>query len=183
MGQRSDNWCGWHNDHSALTGLVLGTYFDEHGHIIEDIENYRDESLEENNVVKGGLYVKTRNDKIYHVGLTEEQSAKYLAFQIGETSQILSSGALVATPHAVMGYADKRGVSRASFAVFHQPHYYLPMEAPYHEGIDVETVQFARFLPENVPTLSSRWMNETGDTFGAFTTRTFEKYYDMKMRT
>lgn len=22
--QREDSWCGWHNDHSALTGLILG---------------------------------------------------------------------------------------------------------------------------------------------------------------
>ena len=77
---------------------------------------------------------------------------------------------------------EYKQVSRASFAVFHQPHYDLTMTAPYHEGVALEDVQFDRYLPHNVPPLASRWWNATTDTFGAFTRRTFETYYDMKMK-
>eukprot|EP01083_Nonionella_stella_P093725 262757_1 len=171
---RTDNWCGWHNDHSALTGLVLGMFFDENGNIVHDIAHYKD-----NKDAKGGLYIKTRENVTYSVELTETESESYLAFQIGETSQILSGGALVATPHGVMAYKSPKyyNISRVSFAVFHQPHYDLSMKAPYHEGITLEKVQFDRFLPDNVPALSSRWWNATGDTFGQFSSRTIQAYY------
>eukprot|EP00483_Globobulimina_turgida_P002337 UN02339 len=98
--EETNNWCGWHNDHAALTGLILATYFDENGNVIQDIANY--ENSNDENIEKGGLYIKTRENITYNVELTEEESSKYLAFQIGETSQILSGGSLIATPHAVM---------------------------------------------------------------------------------
>ena len=184
---RVDGWCGWHNDHSALTGLILGMFFDGDGDIITDVKNYKNEQDVDNADNKGrngGLYIKTRGNVTYQVQLTESESNQYLAFQIGETSQILSGGALIATPHAVMGYKNDKywDVSRGSFAVFHQPQHDLRMIAPYHDGVTLESVQFDRFLPESVPTLSSRWWNGSDDTFGAFSTRTFETYYDMKMK-
>lgn len=171
------SWCGWHNDHSALTGLILGQFYDGNGSVIDDVGGLDAES-------KGGLYIRTRQNVTHHVELDEETSSKYLAFQIGETSQILSGGVLAATPHAVMGYRGGQfvDISRSSFAVFHQPHYYLSMTAPYHEGVDVETVQYDGRWGLSIPKLSTRWWNGTGDTFGAFTTRTFETYYDMKMK-
>lgn len=173
------DWCGWHNDHSALTGLILGQFYSGNGSIIPDISNISTDSA-----AKGGLYIRTRQNVTHHVELDEETSSRYLAFQIGETSQILSGGVLAATPHAVMGYQGNayRDISRSSFAVFHQPHYYLSMTAPYHEGVDVETVQYDGRWGLSLPKLSSRWWNATGDTFGEFTTRTFETYYNMKMK-
>eukprot|EP01084_Bolivina_argentea_P117079 207957_1 len=184
---RIDNWCGWHNDHSALTGLILGMYFDKNGNIIEDIGNYASDNENGNgngNGMSGGLYIKTRENITYHIELNEYDSDKYLAFQIGETSQIMSGGSLIATPHAVMAYRNNEkyfDVSRASFAVFHQPHYDFSMIAPYHDGITLNEIQFDRFLPDSVPLLSSRWWNASDDTFGEFTKRTFQTYYNMKM--
>ena len=164
--ERVDSWCGWHNDHSALTGLALGMFFnDESGEIIDDLE---DESA--------GLYVKTRQGVDYHLQLNERESSQYLAFQIGETSQILSGGSLYATPHAVRGpSAEYAHVSRASFAVFMQPDHTHHMSAP--TGKSLDEIQFDRHLPPAVPTLASRWSNQTGDTFGDFTARTLSVYY------
>jgi len=163
---REDNWCGWHNDHSSLTGLILGRFFDEKG----------DHPSEMNDPV-AGLYVKTRTNQTFHIQLNELESSQHLAFQIGETSQILSGGTLLATPHAVKGAVDNRysKVSRASFAVFMQPNHLHHMRAP--EGISITEIQFDKFLPPTVPPLAGRWWNETGDTFGLFTARTLSGYY------
>ena len=184
-GQRKDSWCGWHNDHSALTGLILGQFYDGNGGVIPDITSVDDgiQSTSSEEVSKGGLYIKTRQNVTHHVELDEETSSRYLAFQIGETSQILSGGVLAATPHAVMGYqgGQSKEISRSSFAVFLQPHYNQSMTAPYHEGVDVETVQYDGWWGLSIPKLSSRWWNASTDTFGAFHTRTFETYYNMKM--
>ena len=176
--RRRDSWCGWHNDHSALTGLVLGRFYDGNGETVPDIAGYGV------NRTEGGLYVMNREGQRYHLELAEADSARFLAFQIGETSQILSGGVLFATPHSVMTYhgEEYEGVSRASFAVFHQPQGGLSMTAPFHEEVTLEDVQFDRFLPQNVPSSSSRWWNASGDSISDFSTRTFETYYAMKMQ-
>lgn len=44
-----DDWCGWHNDHGALTGLCSAIYTDKNGEIVE---NFFDP--------EGGLYAKNR---------------------------------------------------------------------------------------------------------------------------
>lgn len=158
---KPDSWCGWHNDHSALTGLALGMYFDEHGRVVSNVE---DEVC--------GLYIKTRTNKIYRIHMDEEKASSYLAYQIGETSQILSGGSLLATPHSVHGTNTNKypKISRASYAVFMQPTHEHHMRAPFDSNL--EQIQLNRFLPDNVPTLSSRWNNDTYDTFGQFTKRT-----------
>lgn len=45
----SDDWCGWHNDHGALTGLASAVYMDKNGKVID---NFFD--------TEGGLYAKNR---------------------------------------------------------------------------------------------------------------------------
>jgi hypothetical protein len=47
-GQQED-WCGWHNDHSALTGLTAPIYMTDKGELVED---FSDRS--------GGLMAKNR---------------------------------------------------------------------------------------------------------------------------
>jgi 2OG-Fe(II) oxygenase superfamily len=46
----------------------------------------------------GGLYIESRNGEFVHVKIPTD----CCAFQIGETSQIMSGGKLQATPHAVL---------------------------------------------------------------------------------
>ena len=58
-------------------------------------------------------------------------------FQIGEAAQILSGGALIATPHAV-AVGDMVGISRESFALFIEPDFDEPMTVP--AGCNLETV-------------------------------------------
>jgi len=174
-------WCGWHNDHSALTGLVLGQFFDESANVIADVSSYGDG---DGSADEGGLFLMDRGGVEHHIALSESEASRYLAFQIGETSQILSGGLLYATPHTVKAYrgAAFRSVSRASFAVFHQPKHAMPMKAPFHEGLTLHSIQRDHLSHLNVPPLASRWQNASGDTFGQFTARTFEAYYAMKMQ-
>ena len=47
--------------------------------------------------------------------------ADAVAYQIGETSQILSGGKLQATPHVVVTNPNTSGVSRNTMAVFMGP--------------------------------------------------------------
>ena len=30
------SWCGWHNDHGSLTGLVSAMFLDENGQVVEN---------------------------------------------------------------------------------------------------------------------------------------------------
>ena len=103
------SWCGWHNDHCSLTGLVPAMYIDSRGNEIDCPDT------------SAGLYITSRKGKVVHVNIPTD----CLAFQIGETAQIHTGGLLQATPHAVRGCNqndDKcRGVSREAFAVFMEP--------------------------------------------------------------
>ena len=33
------SWCGWHNDHGSLTGLVSAMYFDENHNPVENTDS------------------------------------------------------------------------------------------------------------------------------------------------
>ena len=103
------DWCGWHNDHCSLTGLVPAMYLDSSGNEI---------SCPDSNA---GLYIKSRRGELIHVKIPHNA----IAFQVGETTQIHTGGILQATPHAVKGFdrqkSECKGVSRESFAVFMEP--------------------------------------------------------------
>ncbi|KAL0382910.1 UNVERIFIED_CONTAM: hypothetical protein Scaly_0578300 [Sesamum calycinum] len=68
------SWCGWHTDHGSLTGLTCGMF------TRDAVELPCPDSA-------AGLYVVYGEDEI--------------AYQIGETTEILSRGQLCATPHCV----------------------------------------------------------------------------------
>ncbi len=99
------NWCGWHNDHCSLTGLVPAMYIDSESGTEIQIPD-----------PKAGLYIKSRKGECVQVKIPTD----CLAFQIGETAQIHTGGLLQATPHAVRG-CSQEGVSREAFAVFMEP--------------------------------------------------------------
>ena len=134
-------WCGWHNDHGSLTGLLPALYIDNNGLIVDSPDP------------KAGLYIKSRNGALVHAKIPENA----IAFQVGETMQIHSGGWLQATPHAVRG-CKGGNVSRETFAVFMEPEYHSSMTLP--EGRTLEHTQCIdaeRWLPRNVRTLRSRW--------------------------
>jgi hypothetical protein len=98
---------------------------------------------------------------------------------MGETAQIQSGGALLATPHAVRGIAPSAtaaaGVSREAFAVFMQPMWDEPMHAPAGVSAAAAVQQGKDFvLPPGVPDLAARW--EPGFSFGDFAARTAAAY-------
>jgi len=155
------DWCGWHNDHGSLTGLVPALYLDASG---AEIPNPDPDA---------GLYIRSRSGQLVRAVMPPGGSS--LAFQIGETAQIHSGGLLQATPHAVRG-ADGPGVTRETFAVFMEPNWDGDMAVP--AGRTVEEAQnqaAAASLPKEVPPLGSRW--KEGMDFGEFTDATLNSYY------
>ena len=198
------NWCGWHNDHGSLTGLMPAMFFDHSGKLTAD-DSSADGSSADGSTRRtrvrlnasapaesagggtrplpaspdaaAGLYVRGRKGQLVKVGMPSD----HLGFQIGETAQVHSGGFLQATPHAVRGCLVP-GVSRATFAVFMEPEWDYPMRAP--DGVDPERTQSsgaAAFLPAGVPPLRSRWGTAecpfTTCDFGAFTEKTFAMYH------
>lgn len=142
-----DSWCGWHNDHGALTGLCAALYMDD--------STGNQVTLPD---PQAGLWAKSRD-------MIEKRitfPADHLAFQIGESSQIITGGVLRATPHAVQAlrFPDSKVIGRSTFAVFMQPKNDFTMEIPKGRGIaDVHTGQF-----------------RIGQTFADFSKATVEYY-------
>ncbi|XP_047254210.1 uncharacterized protein LOC107845972 isoform X3 [Capsicum annuum] len=139
------SWCGWHTDHGSLTGLTCGMF------TRDAVEIHCPDSA-------AGLYVKTRTGQIVKV----EYGVDEIAYQIGETTEILSSGRLCATPHCVRAPRGDAasGVDRTTFALFMQPDWdqkiYIPGEVHIHQEL----------IQSNGPL-----------TFGEYTEKLLDKYY------
>ncbi|KAJ4000266.1 Clavaminate synthase-like protein [Lentinula boryana] len=107
-----DSWCGFHLDHSLLTGLCSAMYLRE-----------REMGIEPDAVSSlspsSGLYIRTRGGDLTKVAIPVD----CLAFQTGEALEIATGGKLRATPHCVRvgASADTCKVSRETFALFMQP--------------------------------------------------------------
>jgi len=108
------SWCGWHLDHGTLTGLTPAMFVDEN---LNEVESPDPEA---------GLYIRARSGDVVKVGV--ERS--HIAFQIGQTSQVHTGGALVATPHMVKAPTTGTNISRETLAVFMQPSWDVPMDIP-----------------------------------------------------
>jgi len=156
-------WCGWHNDHGALTALTSSMFMNEQGEQIPNPD------------ARSGLYIAPRQGG---TDIKMNIPADCIAYQIGESSQILTGGLLMATPHMVRGPTqsqtvrpENKGVSRTTFAVFMQPNIFeslaLPAGADASQAIDTN---------EWVPDLKSRW--QPGFDFSTFTKHTFAKYHE-----
>lgn len=149
-----DSWCGWHNDHSSLTGLCPAMYLQlsEDGKSVKEYDIPNPDST-------AGLYARTRNGKEIRVVIPKD----CLAFQIGECSQIQTGGYLQATPHAVqaLSWPQSVGVSRSTFAVFMQPNTDVLLEIP--EGRKLKDVRVGQYQP--------------GMTFADFSKATIDNYY------
>jgi len=156
------SWCGWHNDHGSLTGLVPAMYIDSHNNVVPPPRP------------DAGLYVKARDGTLAHAIIP----ADHLAFQIGEAACIHSGGILQATPHCVRGSPSPKDnlVSRETFAVFMEPEWNEDMNLP--TGASEEKVlrgSSTTTMPHGVPLLGSRWKPPMD--FGQFSEVTFKSYY------
>jgi len=158
------SWCGWHNDHGSLTGLVPAMYHNPNGEEVPSPDP------------SAGLYIRSRDGNVVKATVPPDS----LAFQIGETSQIHSGGLLQATPHCVKGAEgpNSRGISRQTFAVFMEPMWDEKMNLPSGaESSEVLRGSSTKHLPSGVPLLESRWDPVKQMDFGQFTEITLKSYY------
>lgn len=151
--EEEDSWIGWHNDSGFLTALAGDIYMDQDGKIITPPESSQ-----------AGLQVVTRYGTVQRVDIPPD----IMAVQIGECTQILTGGAVVATPHCVRGAPN---LARASLACFVD----VPPSAPLSLPKGSTPSSILSMESKKVPTLKGRW--ENGMTFGSFLQKTFEAYY------
>jgi non-haem dioxygenase in morphine synthesis N-terminal len=187
-GDDFSSWCGWHNDHGeysvdnsllavtssnlcfkvyfsvllsgSLTGLTPAMFFDKEGKAIPCPDP------------RAGLYIRTRQGKTLKAVIPPD----CVAYQIGETAQVHTGGILQATPHCVRA-AEAEGVSRGTLAVFMEPEWDTPMQAP-KDSKPENILRGAKgeLMPRGVPPLIKRWKGDEQD-FGNFTTTTLEMYH------
>ena len=158
-----DSWIGWHNDSGFLTALAGDMY----------VDHATGQALPECPDPRAGLYVVDRQKQVRRVAIPPD----CLAIQIGECLQILTGGAVVATPHCVRGAAVP-GVARISFPCFIDTPPTYPLRMP--EGRTRQQVLVNE--SDKVPSLDKRWTHN-GMTFGDFLTKTFGMYYEWTTKT
>lgn len=123
-------------------------------------------SVESIETKRSGLFAMNRKGEIIQIKIPRNS----LAFQIGETAQILSGGLLKATPHCVMSSPLGGAISRNTFACFFSPRFDEVLSTPR------EQLEGNVFKHNNdVPGLEGRW--EPGITFEGFEANTFRQYY------
>ncbi|KAG9104590.1 hypothetical protein FRC06_001056 [Ceratobasidium sp. 370] len=107
-----DSWCGFHLDHSMLTGLCSAIY-------LQHSSTSNEPQIVPAPSALSGLYIRTRGGDLVKVSIP----ANALAFQTGEALELATAGRLRATPHCVRVGAGPgaESVSRETFAVFMQP--------------------------------------------------------------
>jgi len=148
-----DSWIGFHNDSGYLTALAGDIYMDPEGTI-----------LEESPSPDAGLYVEDRNQQVIKIKIPSD----CMAIQMGECTQIITGGSVVATPHCVKGAPN---LVRISLACFIDVPPSTPISAP--PGVSTESILAKE--SSRVPPLAKRWENHM--TFGDFLTKTFQLYY------
>ncbi|KAH1044338.1 hypothetical protein GYH30_025891 [Glycine max] len=147
-GNSLSSWCGWHTDHGSLTGLTCGMF------TRDGVEIACPDSA-------AGLYIRTRNNQIIKVVYGKDD----IAYQIGETTEILSGGYLCATPHCVQAPTgeESSGIERSTFALFMQPDWDEKLNLPEKVHIHKE------LIPSNAAL-----------TFGEYSEMLLDKYYHQK---
>jgi isopenicillin N synthase-like dioxygenase len=106
-----DSWCGFHKDHSLLTGLCSAIFLRE--------EAGMEPTAVPSPSPTSGLYIRTRGGDLTKVSIPPD----CLAFQTGEALELVTAGKLRATPHCVRVGQTQVGakISRETFALFMQP--------------------------------------------------------------
>mmetsp|Transcript_22852 Transcript_22852/g.65966 ORF Transcript_22852/g.65966 Transcript_22852/m.65966 type:complete len:375 (+) Transcript_22852:45-1169(+) len=158
-----DDWCGWHNDNSTISGLVPAMWLDEATGLPVAAPS------------GAGLLVEGRNGDMVHIVAPGEDC---LGFQIGESAQILSGGVVHATPHAVKAFAARRGepkVSRETFACFIEPQWDGMLAPP--AGVPFQAIFKGREESTRIPPLRMR-LKEVPMSFGDFLGQSSAIYYE-----
>ncbi|RDI81007.1 hypothetical protein Vi05172_g8933 [Venturia inaequalis] len=115
-----DNWCATHVDHGCLTGLTSAMFIDEAVSTPFLTGGFKQlPELDASPDPKAGLYIWSRSGDVVKVGIPKD----CLAFQTGETLEIITKGKFKAVPHFVRGAAPGKGgaIARNTLAVFTQP--------------------------------------------------------------
>lgn len=159
---KSDSWIATHNDSGYLTCLAGDMY----------VNNETGEKLKGCPDPTAGLYVVDRAGQSTKVDIPQD----VMAIQLGEVVQIITGGAVKATPHFVKGASPQPGmdvgVARISHPVFIDLKPTTVLKAP--EGVSRDQVLAGEC--DKVPPLGDRYSD--GMTFGEFLKVTFEKYYE-----
>jgi isopenicillin N synthase-like dioxygenase len=105
-----------------------------------------------------------------------------MAVQMGECTQIVTGGAVAATPHCVRGVGPAANnntantrTARISLPCFIDTPPAFPLTMP--SGCTRQQVLDAAVVNDKVPPLSTRWTKD-GMPFGTFLQETFSMYYD-----
>ena len=126
-----DSWCATHVDHGCLTGLTSALYIDESQPLPSLAPTSSPPStlptLPTSPDPLAGLYIRSRTSTLVKVSIP----ADCLAFQTGETLEVITGGKFRAVPHFVRGPRPEAGdgdwegkgsrVARNTLAVFTQP--------------------------------------------------------------
>ena len=172
-----DSWIGWHNDSGFLTALAGDIYInDESGEVL-------DKSLID---PSAGLYALDRSGNTVKIDIPED----CMAVQIGECTQIVTGGVVIATPHCVRGggligsngdssKAKSVKVARISNPCFIDTGPTFELRLP--PGCSRLQAIGAGVGDGIVPPLGDRWVAD-GMTFGDFLQKTFSMYYDWSKR-
>jgi isopenicillin N synthase-like dioxygenase len=160
---RQDSWIGWHNDSGFLTALAGDFYLDDSTGTL----------LDESPDSAAGLYIMNRMNQVQLVKIPPD----CMAVQMGECTQIVTGGAVAATPHCVRGVSTASGVGRISLPCFIDTPPAFPLCMPTgctRAQVLGEAVSAAN---EKIPPLGKRWISD-GMPFGTFLQQTFSMYYD-----
>ena len=120
-----DSWCGFHLDHSFLTGLCPVRVIiaaDPDSDATQALFLRKDADGEpvaiKNPASNSGLYIRNRGGDLVKVSIPSD----CLAFQTGEALEIATENRLRATPHCVRvgTFSSTDEISRESFALFMQ---------------------------------------------------------------
>lgn len=135
-----DDWCATHVDHGCLTGLTSAMFIDEQ-ECVPKMENgfMPLAELPGPPDARAGLYIESRAGQTVKVSIPRD----CLAFQTGQTLELITKGKFKAVPHFVRGAAMGLGgsIARNTLAVFTQPNLW--------EMVD-DTRDFATFAKQIV---------------------------------
>lgn len=167
---REDSWIGWHNDSGFFTALAGDLYVDhETGQVLDQSPD-----------PAAGLYVIHRSGQTQKVNIPPD----CVAVQMGECLQIVTGGAVTATPHCV------RGVSKPASAAARTARIALPVfvDVPPTFVLQPPAARSRAQVLEaghdggKVPPLAQRWKSDD-QTFGDFLQTTFSTYYNWSNQT
>ena len=122
-----DDWCATHIDHGCLTGLTSAMFLDEASVPPPSSSSLSPlPELPTSPDPQAGLYIRSRTNQTVKVNIPKDS----LAFQTGETLQLITRGKFRAVPHFVKGTRNssssggnenKGRIARNTLAVFTQP--------------------------------------------------------------